>query len=228
MFYLLFFYFLNNSLENKIIERSLKFAPKEMEMILNDNYKDFLKGIEEGRKMDVELKDLEKKIKTLSNHFKERKKVKEFVFEIGKISVQILRNINKLEENEKIIDHIKKDFPIFIENKFRKFPIVFYGFDKDFFKGHIKKFFEEEIKKINDLTPFLLKGYISNDKIFDRFSLDERSNPFGIAQIFVNKSFSIILNVWYYIWIKNGGRWEPLKPYHINDKIWVLGYGDKN
>jgi len=228
MLFILFnlFYFLNNSAEEKIIEKALNYSPPELKIIINDNLEEFKNGIKEGRKEILNLNEIEKKIKELSKHFYEKKQVHNFIYELGKISVQTIRSTYTFKVSEKkLYTHIKNDFPLYLEKKLKKFPIVFYGFDKNFFKGDIKNFLELEKKEKDDYLILLEKGYIKGDILLNRFSFDDRSNSFGVAQIYTNKTFSLILNVWYYIWIKNGGRWEPLKPHQLNNKLWVLAYG---
>lgn len=221
-----FLYIFNNSTEERIIQKAFLFSPPELKIIIKDNYIEFEKGINEGRKQTIKVEEIEDTIKKLSRHFYEKKPVENFIYDLGRISVQTIRFSNVLNTpEEKIYEHIRKDFPLFIEKKLKKFPIVFYGFDRNFFKGKIKNYIEFELINKKDYLILLKTGYIKGNIIFDRFSMDERSNSFGIAQIFTNKSFSLILNIWYYIWIKNGGRWDPLKPHQTNDKLWVLAYG---
>lgn len=221
-----FFYFFNLSTERKIIEKAILYSPPELKLIIEDHYTEFKKGIREGRTQNLKAEEIEKKIQSLSKYFFEKKSVENFIYELGKISVQALRITNTFEvSEEKLLSHIKNDFPLYIEKKIKKFPIIFYGFDKNIFKGNIKNFMENEIKDKNSYFPLLKTGYIKGEILLDRFAFDDKSNSFGIAQIFTNKSFSLILNIWYYIWIKNGGRWDPLKPHQTNNKLWVLAYG---
>lgn len=223
---LTFLYFFNNETEEKIIEKALRYAPPELKTIIEDNFEEFKKGIEEGRKTNTKFEETEKNVKELSKFFKERKPISKFIFELGKVSSQSLRITYTLElPEERVYDHIKKDFPLYLEKKIKKFPVVFYGFSKDFFKGNIKSFLEGETKDKKEYVILLKNGYLKGEILLSRHNFDDRSNAFGIGQIFTNKSFSLILNIWYYIWIKNGGRWVPLKPHQTNNKLWVLEYG---
>ncbi len=228
MFFIIlnFFYFLNNSSEEKIIEKALNYSPPELKIIVNDNLEDFKKGIKDGRNQNKNLEEIEKEIKELTKHFYEKKPVNDFIYQLGKISVQTIRTTYTIEvSEEKLLSHIKYDFPLYVEKKFKKFPVVFYGFDINFFKGKIKNFLEIEKNEKKEYFTLLKYGYLKGDILLNRFSFDDRSNSYGVAQIFTNKSFSLILNIWYYVWIKNGGRWGPLKPHQINNKLWVLAYG---
>lgn len=224
--FLTFLYFFNNEAEERIIEKVLKFSPPEMKIIVEDNYDKFKKGVEEGRKTNLKFEELEKNIKRLCQHFKEKKPVEDFIYELGKLSIQALRNTYSLPvEEDRVFYHIKKDFPLYLEKKLVKFPVVFYGFSKEFFKGDIKNYMEREFRDKKDYTNLLKNGYLKGEILLNRFNFDDRSNAFGVGQIITNKSFSLILNIWYYIWIKNGGRWVPLKPHQTNNKLWVLEYG---
>ncbi len=226
LFLIFLFSFLNKATEEKIILKGLEYAPQDLKLIIKDHFIEFKKGIRDGKEEKMSSEEIEKKISLLINHFKEKKRVEIFVYEIGKLSSGIMYILNTIPLSEdKIFLHIKKDFPLYVENKIKKFPIVFYGFKKEIFYGKIVEEMEKEREYKREYLPLLKYGYLKGDLLLDRFSFDDRSNAFGVGQIFVNKSFSFLLNIWYYIWIKNGGRWGPLNPYQTNKKIWVLAYG---
>lgn len=226
LIFLTFLYFFNNESEERIIEKVLKYSPPELKIIVNDNYDKFKKGLEDGRKIDLNFEELENNVKKLCQHFKEKKSVGDFTYELGKLSIQAVRNVYSLPvEEDKVFQHIKKDFPLYLEKKLGRFPVVFYGFSREIFKGDIKNYIERESRDKKEYTNLLKYGYLKGDILLNRFNFDDRSNAFGIGQILTNKSFSLIINIWYYIWIRNGGRWVPLKPHQINNKLWVLEYG---
>jgi hypothetical protein len=211
---------------DRILSRAVVYAPQDLKPLFKVFEEDFKRGL--CRPVERPTPEsLEKSVSAIIQKVKHHEGMPVIIEELAAVTRQTILYMDPVREgkNDALCVHVRSDFPRFIQSRLERFPVVFYGFDPQLYRGDSLGYFRNQTRDTKDLSRLLLLDYTRGSGWATYRAFDDQSNAFGVAQITLNQTFSAILNLWYYVWTKSGGRWGPLKPGLNTEKVWLLGYG---
>lgn len=218
----LFSYDLSNQAKRKIINEYISIMPKLFGSVLKDNQNIIMDSFSNTLQMlnnkhslidPHTAKTLENDLEIIKTELTTRIRLKPDFNEISRtygIIAAYSFFINNPVSYLNIADHhksvIMKEYLALINFHRNRFRILFYGFydnwgtmDHDHIRQNSIKLQEAFMKDSHTIYPH-------------RF-FDERSVPFGIAQMHLSSAFDMTSAAWFHVW-KNSGGYIKDSPYH--------------
>jgi len=212
--------------EDRIVSRAVAYAPQDMRPLFKVFQEDFKRGLNRPATRP-NAESLDRDIISLIGMIRKQSPMPAIMDGLAGLTRKTLLYLDPLWEGkgDPLSGHMRADFPRFMQSRYEKFPVVFYGFDAQLLRGDPLGYLKRQSSDLKDLSHLLRLDYTRTGVWADHRAFDDQSNAFGVAQISMNQRISTVLNLWYYVWTRGGGRWGPLKPGLNTEKLWVLGYG---
>lgn len=211
---------------NRAVTRAMAYAPQDLKPLFKTFEEEFMRGLARQAKQPTP-EVLDQDIAALIQKVRRHESMPVIIEELAALTQQTVLYLDPVRDGpgDPLTAHIHRDFPRFIQSRLRKFPVVFYGFDPRLYRGDTLIYFQGQTRELKDLTRLLKLDYTRGGTWATHLAFDDQSNAFGVAQISMNQTFSAVLNLWYYVWTRSGGRWGPLRPGLNTERVWLLGYG---
>jgi len=211
---------------DRVVIRAAAYAPKDLQPLLQTFEEEFKRGLAR-QTIPPTPEILDRNIATLIQKVRRHESMPVIIEELAVVTQQTILFLDPVRDGQAdpLTAHIHRDFPRFVQSRLRKFPVVFYGFDPQLHRGDALSYFRSRTRDLKDLAHLLMLDYTRGGGLATHLSFDDQSNAFGVAQISMNQTLSAVLNLWYYVWTKSGGRWGPLRPGLNTERVWLLGYG---
>jgi hypothetical protein len=211
--------------EDRVISKASQYAPQDLKLLFRSFEEDFRRGLVKPPAATPEA--LDRQIAVLIQRIKRQEPMALVVEDLSAVARGTVRLLDPALDGraDPLAAHIRKDFPRYMERRLTRFPVVFYGFDNRLLRGDALGFLQENRREVTPLAQLLRQDYSRTGKWADFTAFDDQSTAFGVAQVTANRAFSAVLNVWYYVWTRGGGRWGPLKPALNTERVWLFGYG---
>ena len=210
----------------RVVTRAAAYAPRDLMPLFQTFEEDFKRGLAwQGARPTAER--LDQDIAALIQRVRKHEAMPVIIEELAALTQKTLLYMDPVQDGsgDPLAAYIHRDFPRFVQSRLPKFPVIFYGFDPQLHRGDTLSYFRNQTRDQKDLCRLLIMDYTRGGAWATHQAFDDQSNAFGVAQISMNQAFSAVLNLWYYIWTKSGGRWGPLKPVLNTEKVWLIGYG---
>jgi hypothetical protein len=211
--------------EDRVVSKASQYAPQDLRLLFSSFDEDFKRGLVRPAATTPEA--LDREIAALILQVKRQDPMALVVEGMASVArgTALLLDPAREGRTDPLALHIRKDFPRYMERRLTRFPVVFYGFDDRLLRGDALGFLQRNRREVPQLATLLRQDYSRTGKWADFTAFDDQSTTFGVAQVTANRAFSAILNVWYYVWTRGGGRWGPLKPALNTERVWLFGYG---
>lgn len=211
--------------EDRVVSKASQYAPQDLKLLFRSFDEDFKRGL--LRPSATTPEGLDREISSLIRQVRNQDPMALIVEGLASVArgTALLMDPAREGWSDPLALHIRKDFPRYMEYRLTKFPVVFYGFDNRLLRGDLLGYLQRNRREVPELASLLRKDYSRTAKWADYKAFDDQSTAFGVAQLTANRAFSAILNVWYYVWIRGGGRWGPLQPGLNTERVWLFGYG---
>ena len=211
--------------EDRVVSKASQYAPQDLKLLFRSFDEDFKRGLLRPPVSTPEA--LDREIAGLIRQVRNQDPMALIVEGLAAVArgTALLMDPAREGRSDPLALHIRKDFPRYMERRLTRFPVVFYGFDDRLLHGDTLGFLQRNRRELPQLASLLREDYSRSGKWADFTVFDDQSTAFGVAQLTANRSFTAILNVWYYVWTRGGGRWGPLKPALNTERVWLFGYG---
>jgi len=211
---------------DRVVSRAVAYAPQDLKPLFKAFEEEFKRGLAKAVARPTP-ETLEQSVAALILRVRRHEAMPVIIEELAAVTQQTILYLDPVRDGkgDPLTAHIRKDFPRFIASRLDRFPVIFYGFDPQLYKGDALSYFRNRTRDLKDLSLLLRLDYTRGSAWASYRAFDDQSNAFGVAQISMNQTFSAILNLWYYVWTRSGGRWGPLKPGLNTERVWLLGYG---
>lgn len=211
--------------EQRVVTKALQYAPQDMKLLIQSFGEDFRRGLHRPPVSTPEA--LDREIAGLIQKVRRQEPMALVVEGMAAVARGTALMLDPALEgrSDPLALHIRKDFPRYMERRLNKFPVVFYGFDDRLMQGDSLGFLQRNRRDVPQLASLLRGDYARTAQWADYRMFDDQSTAFGVAQVTANRAFTAVLNVWYYVWTRGGGRWGPLKPALNTERVWLFGYG---
>jgi len=211
--------------ETRVVDKAVQFAPQDLKLLIGSFEVEFKRGLLRPSASTPE--GLDREIAGLVQQVRRQEPMARVVEGLAAVARGTLLMMDPAHGGiaDPLASHIQKDFPRYMERRLVRFPVVFYGFDNRLLQGDTLGFLQRSRREVPQLAVLLRGDYARTGKWADHTAFDDQSTAFGVAQVTANRTFSAILNVWYYVWTRGGGRWGPLKPALNTERVWLFGYG---
>lgn len=190
--------------DRRIAAAGAKLGPPDLLLLIKKFNKDYARGIEHAASAeprDAHGADLAARIESQSDKvigmFKANSSMAGTIEQLG-VLAHLVGDANNPFHVGKTHDASHADFERYFETRMTKFPLVYYGREKNF---RMPLFLERTIGRTAKLAPLVNDAYAGGDSQ----TFDDHSTAFGVASLCYSHAVTDTANLFAYIWKESGG-----------------------
>jgi hypothetical protein len=185
--------------DRRIAAAGAKLGPPDLLLVIKKFNKDYARGIESaGDRQNADLKGtIEKQTQKVIAMFRANKAMGATIEQLG-ILAHLIGDANNPFHVTGGDASSHADFERYFENRMRKFPLVYYGAERNIRLG---AFLDRTLERTAKLAPLVGEEYERGDSQ----TFDDHSTAFGVASLCYSHAVTDTANLFTYIWKQSGG-----------------------
>jgi len=190
--------------DRRIAAAGAKLGPPDLLLLIKKFNKDYARGIEQAESAeprDAHTTDLKARIEGQSEKiigmFKANRSMRETIEQLG-VLAHLVGDANNPFHAGGANAASHADFERYFEMRMTKFPLVYYGRERNF---RMAAFLDRTLERTAKLAPLVNEEYERGDSQ----TFDDHSTAFGVASLCYSHAVTDTANLFAYIWKESGG-----------------------